>query len=81
MYLIYRTDILGNIVFYSDGDTIFTTKDYKLNRSRIFYFLFNKSFITTDAIISPPTEGTKDTLPGVIFLPFIIFFFNSLVVL
>ena len=31
-----------------------------------------------DAIISPPTEGTKDTLPGVTFLPFSIFFFNSL---
>ena len=30
--LTYRTDILGNIVFYSDGDTIFTTKDYKLNK-------------------------------------------------
>ena len=30
--LTYRTDILGNIVFYSDGNTIFTTKDYKLNK-------------------------------------------------
>ena len=30
--LTYRTDLLGNIVFYSDGDTIFTNKDYKLNK-------------------------------------------------
>lgn len=30
--LTYRTDILGHVVFYSDGDTIFTTKDYKLNK-------------------------------------------------
>lgn len=31
--LTYRTDILGSIVFYSDGDTIFTTKDYNLNKN------------------------------------------------
>ena len=30
--LTYRTDILSHVVFYSDGDTIFTTKDYKLNK-------------------------------------------------
>ena len=26
--LIYRTDLLGDIVFYSDGKTIFTKKNY-----------------------------------------------------
>lgn len=26
---VYRTDLLGDIVFYSDGDTIFTKKNYK----------------------------------------------------
>lgn len=30
--LTYRTDLLGDIVFYSDGETIFTTKDYNLNK-------------------------------------------------
>ena len=30
--LTYRTDILGNIVFYSDGETIFTAKDYNVNK-------------------------------------------------
>lgn len=27
--LTYRTDLLGDLVFYSDGDTIFTRKNYK----------------------------------------------------
>ncbi len=27
--LIYRTDISGDLVFYSDGYTIYTKKDYK----------------------------------------------------
>ena len=30
--LTYRTDLLGDIVFYSDGETIFTTTDYNLNK-------------------------------------------------
>lgn len=32
--LIYRTDLHGDLVFYSDGDIIFTKKDYELNKSR-----------------------------------------------
>lgn len=31
--LIYRTDLLGDIVFYSDGSTIFTKKKYKIDNT------------------------------------------------
>ncbi|WP_296647302.1 ComEC/Rec2 family competence protein [Romboutsia sp. 13368] len=30
--LTYRTDLLGDIVFYSDGETIYTTQNYNLNK-------------------------------------------------
>lgn len=30
--LTYRTDLLGDIVFYSDGEIIYTNKDYNLNK-------------------------------------------------
>ena len=31
--LIYRTDLLGDIVFYSDGSTIITKKKYKIDNT------------------------------------------------
>ena len=50
-------------------------KNMDINKKNLFYKFFNKSFITSLAIMYPATGGTKEVLPGIFFLfdPSIIF--------